>query len=405
MRLIELHILQSFPVSCLNRDEVGSPKTADFGGVQRARISSQCLKRAIRRMAHEIQPTLFAGVRTKLLIEPLAERLQQGGLDRDSALEEARRVGDYLGKLDADAAKTGVEKVKTLMFLSPAELDAIAKGVLQAKSSSTAESQEDRRKGKTKKAPDSAAKIVQEACRQAAFKDAADIAIFGRMVASDHSLTVEGAGLFSHALSTHKVDPELDFYTAVDDRQKEDPTIAEEDRAGSGMMGTLEYTSATYYRYVGLNLDLLFYQHDRDNRPTANLAALLGDEHAQARKDIVNAFLQAAIMAVPSARKNSMNAHTDVGYARGIVKDKGQPMQLVNAFEQAVTTRNGWIAPSVKAMLLHFERIKKFAPPTPVLEVATGTYCPPPDDELQNGMIPRHVALETFCKELVEHVI
>ena len=34
----------------------------------------------------------------------------------------------------------------------------------------------------------------------AALKDAADIAIFGRMVASDHSLTIEGAGMFSHAL-------------------------------------------------------------------------------------------------------------------------------------------------------------------------------------------------------------
>jgi CRISPR system Cascade subunit CasC len=61
MKLIELHILQSFPVSCLNRDDVGAPKTATFGGLTRARISSQCLKRAIRLQAKELCPELYAG--------------------------------------------------------------------------------------------------------------------------------------------------------------------------------------------------------------------------------------------------------------------------------------------------------------------------------------------------------
>ena len=45
---IEFHILQSFPVTCLNRDDVGSPKTAMIGGTMRARVSSQCWKRAVR---------------------------------------------------------------------------------------------------------------------------------------------------------------------------------------------------------------------------------------------------------------------------------------------------------------------------------------------------------------------
>ena len=80
--------------------------------------------------------------------------------------------------------------------------------------------------------------------QEAKLKDAADIALFGRMVATDHSLTVEGAAMFSHALSTHRADNDIDFYTAVDDLQAKDPTIEEEDRAGSGMMGTLEFTSA-----------------------------------------------------------------------------------------------------------------------------------------------------------------
>ena len=48
MKHLELHIIQSVPVACLNRDDLNSPKTAVFGGVQRARVSSQSWKRAIR---------------------------------------------------------------------------------------------------------------------------------------------------------------------------------------------------------------------------------------------------------------------------------------------------------------------------------------------------------------------
>ena len=60
MKHLELHIIQSVPVACLNRDDLNSPKTAIFGGVQQARVSSQSWKRAIREMAEkELDP--FAG--------------------------------------------------------------------------------------------------------------------------------------------------------------------------------------------------------------------------------------------------------------------------------------------------------------------------------------------------------
>ena len=137
-------------------------------------------------------------------------------------------------------------------------------------------------------------KAVAKACKSAALKDAADIAVFGRMVASDHSLTLEGAGLFSHALSTHKAENDIDFFSAVDDLQGSE-------EAGAGMTGTLEFTSATYYRYVGLNLGLLA---DADH---------LGALSAEERGAVVDTFLRAAILAVPGARKNSMNAHTRPG--------------------------------------------------------------------------------------------
>ena len=166
----------------------------------------------------------------------MADALKKHGVADPRATEVAKQIGDYLAKTDEAAEKKGELKVKTLMFLSPAEVDAIAKSLAEIVK-------------KDPKAKD-LEKAVAKACKSAGLKDAGDIAVFGRMVASDHSLTLEGAGMFSHALSTHRAENEIDFFSAVDDLQKAG-------EAGAGMTGTLEFTSASYYRYVGLNLDLL----------------------------------------------------------------------------------------------------------------------------------------------------
>src|SRR5438132_1647424 len=125
MKLIELHILQSFPVSCLNRDDVGAPKTAVFGGVNRARLSSQCLKRAIREYAKANFPAAnFNGQRTKLIVPALEKRLiDKHRFTAPGAREFAKLAADFLSGLDDD------QNVKTLTFLSPAELDSIAKAI------------------------------------------------------------------------------------------------------------------------------------------------------------------------------------------------------------------------------------------------------------------------------------
>jgi CRISPR system Cascade subunit CasC len=353
MKLIELHILQSFPVSCLNRDDVGAPKTAIFGGVTRARISSQCLKRAMRELAQDLSPKLFAGNRSRLIITPLADALKKHGIADSKATDIAGQVGDYLATADEAAAKKGELKVKTLMFLSPAEVDALAKELATIVK-------------KDPKAKD-LEKAVAKACKSAALKDAADIAIFGRMVASDHSLTLEGAGLFSHALSTHRAENDIDFFSAVDDLQPLE-------ESGAGMTGTLEFTSATYYRYVGLNLGLL--------ADAAHLGALTAAD----RKEVVGTFLRAAILAVPGARKNSMNSHTRPCYVLGLVTD-GQPLQLVNAFEKPVASKDGIADASITALKGHHEQLKKTWGVKPTLE----------------KVIPE-TDLETFCKEIVAHV-
>jgi len=355
MKLIELHILQSFPVSCLNRDDVGSPKTAVFGGVNRARLSSQSLKRAIREFAQDNLPAArFGGERTKLIVQPFADALKKHGVTDDkTALEHAKNIADKLAKLDAKAEDA---KVGTLTFLAPSEIDSIASQMavlLQANPKSK-----------------DYEKNLDKFCKQAGLIDGADIALFGRMVASLPSLTLEGAAMFSHALSTHKADNDLDFFSAVDDLKPKG------DDAGAGMIGTLEFASAVYYRYAALNLDLLA---DADH-----LAKLSVDE----RRRVVNAFIRATLMAVPGARKNSMNAHTLPGYVLGTYKSAGQPVQLINAFEEPVRPKSGLLAESVAALKKHQELLKK------TWDITCDTELAIPD-----------VTLNAFCEGLVQHVV
>ncbi len=372
MKLIELHILQSFPVSCLNRDDVGAPKTAIFGGCTRARLSSQCLKRAIREMAQAQAPALFAGNRSRLIIEPLRDAMTANGMDAAKALDAAKAVGDYLATFDVEKEKAGKLMVKTLMFLSPSEIKAVAEKVAAALNESANVAVEEPKSKKSKKEGGSlgklAEKAIKEACKSVQLKDAADIAIFGRMVASDHSLTVEGAGMFSHALSTHKTDTDLDFFAAVDDLQGVE-------EAGAGMTGTLEFNSACYYRYAALNLGLLF---DADHLAT------LGQEE---RKQVVDAFIRATLLAVPGARKNSMNANTPPVYVLGVVKEKGQPIQLINAFEQPIRSKDGLVKESIESLKEHHAALKA------TWGIETSAEAAIPDKSLAE-----------FCEEMLKHV-
>jgi CRISPR system Cascade subunit CasC len=318
MRHIELHILQSFPVSCLNRDDLNSPKTAIFGGVQRARVSSQCWKRAVREAAKEELPSFFHGKRGRLFIEPMKNALLKEGYDETKSLEVAKEFGEYLAKFDADAEKKGgILRVKTAFFTTQKEILKLAKAYKD--------------KGEVKKA-------IKELAPED-LKDAADISLFGRMVANDHTLTIEGSAMFSHALSTHKVENEIDYFSAMEDWPNDD--------AGAAMTSTLEFNSATYYRFAALNLDMLF---DKDH-----LACLDSKE----RKDVVKAFVKATLQAVPIARKNSMNGNVPPSYVLCILREKGHPVQLVNAFEEPIQSKNGIVKMSIEAMEKEYKNIKE----------------------------------------------
>lgn len=348
MKHLELHILQSFPVACLNRDDLNSPKTAIFGGVQRARVSSQSWKRAIRELAQdELLPGRFKGERTRYIIEPLIEAFKGLGKNQEEATKAGQELAAALATKDTDA------RTKTLFYSTPGELVEFASAYLSA----------------TNKA---AAKKAIETLIKKAPHDAADIALFGRMVASDFTAKLEGAAMFSHALSTHKVDNEIDFFAAVDDNQPED-------QAGAGMTSTLEFNSATYYRFAALNLDMLA---DKEH-----MQSLKCDE----RKEVVRAFIEATLQAVPGARKNSMNAATLPGYVLGIVRKSGHPVQLVNAFEKPIRAYGGkgLFEVSLEAMKAEQEKLNN----TWGLD----------KNELFNGTIP-DMNLSEFLDKVCAHV-
>lgn len=390
MKLIELHILQSFPVTCLNRDDLGSPKSAFFGGAKRARLSSQCLKRAIRLHAKSLQPDLLGGIRTRYIPHLLTEELGKSGIGEALVSPVSEAVADAL-KNKVDSSKDA-RRFTTLVFVSPKErsllvtkLRALVESLspeeraaieITPPASQSAGDGGKKPKKATKDSPRgkltaAISKIVDEAFARGGLKDGADIALFGRMVADRDDLAVEGASLFGHALSTHKVDSEIDFFAAVDEAAPTDAT-------GAAMTSILEFNSATYYRYAGLNLDMLFDKCHLDCLEPI------------ARRQVVEAFIKAAIEAIPgqlenAGRNHSMNGSVRPDYVLGIVKDQGQPLQLINAFETPVASRNGIAAKSVEALKEHHQSLKKTWNLTSKLEVAI------PD-----------VDLNTFCARILD---
>lgn len=340
MKLIELHILQSFPVSCLNRDDLGSPKSAMFGGVQRARVSSQSWKRAIRLLAQEKQE-YFGGVRSRFIIRELERQFLEKGLNPEESHELAVASADAVGKLDSEEKGN----VKTLLYFSPGEFKNLVEFVMKTDHEKELQKVIKHREDKKKKeiSRKDLLNKIQKPIKKSfkdKVRDAADIAIFGRMVADDHSLMVEGAGLFSHALSTHKSSNEIDFFSAVDD-------LNIEGDEGAGHIGNIEFNSACYYRYVGLNVDML---KDNDH---------LGHFDDQELGKVVKAFIESSLLAVPNARKNSMFGFTPPSFVLALVRE-GQPLSLANAFENPVTSReNGYIRKSQESLEEHWKTIKE----------------------------------------------
>lgn len=316
---LELHMIQNFPPSCLNRDDTNSPKDCEFGGVRRARISSQCIKRAIRKCFgdEKLLPVGNLAVRTKRLVDEVLGKLTAAG--KPEAVARAA-IEAAIGGMGLGVGEDG--QTQYLLFLSRSGIDALAAVCLKhwdkladlVKPSAAAED------AKSKKAAKDAKKLAKDTVPdeiKSALKavldgqTAADLALFGRMLADLPGQNIDAACQVAHAISTNKIAMELDFFTAVDDL-KEDS-----DEAGAGMMGVVGYNSACFYRYAMLDFD--------------QLAGNLGGDKELARRT-VEAFLKAAALAVPTGKQNTFAAHSRPDLILAVLRDKGAPLSLANAF-------------------------------------------------------------------------
>ena len=323
---VDIHIIQSLPPSCVNRDDSGSPKSAVYGGVRRLRVSSQSWKRATRLYFNDILDAKDVGVRTKRVVEVLGERIAEdapelagdaAGLAEKVFAATKIKLSSPRGKDKKDAP----QESGYLLFLSTSQIARLAElAIASARDGETLD-----------------AKTVKKIFKEA---HAVDIALFGRMVADDTDLNVDAACQVAHAISTHAAENEYDFFTAVDD----DKSCSEEEDAGAGMMGTVEFSSATMYRYATVNLDML--------------AENLGDDDAALRA--LEVFIKGFCLSMPTGKQNTFANRTLPEAVVVSVRDD-QPVSLVGAFEDAVPTdtSRGYLNRSVAKLAEHAGTIEE----------------------------------------------
>jgi CRISPR system Cascade subunit CasC len=352
---VELHLLQNFAPSCLNRDDTNTPKDCEFGGHRRARISSQCIKRAVRRYFrdHELLPGENLAERSKRLIGEVVQRLAGKGrpAERATALVEAALAAV---RLQADPK----HETQYLLFLGSREIDGLAEVVDSSwdaldqalapapdAEAPAADGGKARKKTKKQEKADAAGAVPPEVAKRvkAVFDGgkAADVALFGRMLADQADLNREAACQVAHALSTNKVSMEMDFYTAVDDLKDRS---AEAD-AGAGMLGTVEFNSACFYRYANIDFEGL----------TKNLQ---GD--GELARKAVEAFLEASVHAVPTGKQNTFAAHNPPSLVLAVVRDGGL-CSLANAFEKPVRPDHAGslVQNSIRALDTYWGRLQR----------------------------------------------
>ena len=317
---VDFHVLQTVPPSCINRDDTGSPKTAIYGGVTRARVSSQAWKHAMRQafVEESLLDEEDVGKRTKKVTELVEKEIAALAPEKDAA-KLAKKMLDNAG------IKNDEKGTKALFFISQAQIKALAQLAVE----------ECADKKEYKKALSTAPSV--------------DIALFGRMVADDPSLNFDAAAQVAHSISTHAVQNEYDYFTAVDDCQVED-------NAGAGHLGTVEYNSATLYRYATVNVMEL-------------------ERHLGAKKaaEVVRSFGEAFIRSMPTGKQNTF-ANRTLPDAVYVTIREDQPVNLCGAFERAVRkSLEGYAEPSKSALQAYAQQLYQSFAEAPAKSFTVGT--------------------------------
>ncbi|MBY6276938.1 MAG: type I-E CRISPR-associated protein Cas7/Cse4/CasC [Symbiobacterium thermophilum] len=369
---VEMHLLQNFALSNLNRDDTGAPKSCVFGGTRRARISSQCLKRAVRTYVREqaLVPSELLSYRTKWLQRELANRLAAGGVEAEQAGQVAARALELL----EFRLKNG--RTEYLLMVGEREIARIAD--LCREHAAALQGGDGGRK--SKKEGDNLAGLFLKALDGG---DAVDIALFGRMIATHPEKNVDAAVQMAHAFSTNAIANEFDFYSAVDDLQQQD----DDEGAGAGMLGTVLYNSSCYYRYANVDLRQLLTNLGGD--PDRALTA-------------VRAFLLGMVHAVPTGKRTNSAPQNPPALIMAVVREHGL-WSLANAFVVPVSgARGNLMELSAKEMLAHWNQLSELYGQEGVQYAGLATYLSSDAIGASNAV---GIAVEKRLADLVDRVL
>lgn len=326
---VDVHVLQTVPPSCVNRDDTGSPKTAVYGGVTRARVSSQSWKRAMRRMFEVDFQNEQKGIRTQKLVETLKNEILSICPDKKDVEKYAKtalEAVDFKIKKDND----GKEVLEALFFISENQIKAVAK--IAADTATLSD---------LKKKKEVIKKVIND-------DPSIDIALFGRMLASNPDLNSEACAQVAHSISTHKVINEYDYFTAIDD------VVDDQGKVHAAYLDTMEFNSSTLYRYATVAVHKLNEQ--------------LGGDTVRTVKEFVSAFVRS----MPDGKQNTF-ANRTLPDAVLVAVRRDQSVNLVGAFEDPVPAgEHGYVEPSAKRMCEYAKEVYADFAGEPEASFATG---------------------------------
>jgi len=299
-KMIELHIIQNLPVNNVNRDENGECKTVLIGDSLRQRISSQAWRRAVRNLLRD-NSNFQTAKNSRKWADIIEQKLRDNNLDDTKIKSFMKFISEVFVKSDSKESKDNDEKSKkqTILYMSDAEIDELVSFAIN----NDFESTDKENKKSIKKDKAKIGKIIQN-CNVPV-----DVALYGRMCASDESLNVNSAVHDSHIFSVNEINVEDDYFTAVDDL----------DSSGSAHLGTHSYTASTMYRYHALNV----------NQLQKNMGVDIDI------KPIIKEWIRAIHQSFPSGKQNTMAAFTRPITMQVVVKD-GQPLTMSDAFQTAI---------------------------------------------------------------------
>jgi len=368
-RFLQIHTLTPYAGALLNRDDVGLAKRLPFGGAERIRVSSQCLKRHWRNAVDEwsmkglecnavrsreiftrmIAPELARDGFPPARIVTVLEALQALLLGKSAKAEKAEKA-DKADKAKKDKDKEKAEgeapakdpyaslKTDQVIVLGHPEITFITTAARELLREATS----DKDAAKGVEAYIKANKGNLEAMKRAAGLDAA---LFGRMVTSDILARGDAAVHVAHAFTVHAGEREPDYFTAVDD------LIQAAGELGSGHINQSELTSGLFYGYAVVDVPLL----------VSNLEGCKREAWRSADRTLTAKVIEHLIHLIATVSPGAkLGSTAPYAYAELVLVEAGtrQPRSLANAFLKPVplSERGDLRGAAVGALAEHLAR-------------------------------------------------